>query len=140
MYELRSSERIIPATVAFVRQDSVLLAGSLVTAAYLAGAAVVDTHGLPVVCPFRIATGLLCPLCGLTTATHQLFQGNLESATAAHPLVVPFVVVLGYLAVVGPLSRLSGRFPVKMNLALLALLGLMTAAAAVRLVSGFRNF
>jgi hypothetical protein len=43
-------------------------------------------HALPAVCPFRLLTGLKCPLCGLTTATGRLLQGDIRGAWKAHRL------------------------------------------------------
>lgn len=53
---------------------------------------VVD-HGLP--CLFRSATGLVCPLCGMTHAIASLGAGDIGGALAAHPLApIIFVICL----------------------------------------------
>jgi hypothetical protein len=64
-------------------------------------------HQVPVLCPFRRLTGLRCPLCGFTTATGHLLQGDLRSAVRAHPLALPTMagVVLWYGTVVGTFAR-----------------------------------
>lgn len=51
---------------------------------------VVD-HGLP--CLFRSATGLVCPLCGMTHAIAALGAGDFAGAFAAHPLA-PLIFVI----------------------------------------------
>jgi hypothetical protein len=51
---------------------------------------VVD-HGMP--CLFRSATGLVCPLCGMTHAIAALGSGDFAAAFAAHPLA-PFVLIM----------------------------------------------
>jgi hypothetical protein len=51
---------------------------------------VVD-HGLP--CLFRSATGLVCPLCGMTHAIAALGAGDIGGAFAAHPLA-PFIFLV----------------------------------------------
>lgn len=43
-------------------------------------------------CPIHELTGLWCPGCGLTRATHHLFRGNLDEAMSLH-LFVPLVLV-----------------------------------------------
>jgi len=43
-------------------------------------------------CTFRTWTGLWCPGCGLTRATHELLQGNLGAALG-HNLFVPIALV-----------------------------------------------
>lgn len=57
----------------------------------------------PVVCPFRLATGLPCPGCGLGRAWSALAHGDLDGAFARHAfgpllfvLAVAAVVVVGY--------------------------------------------
>jgi hypothetical protein len=56
----------------------------LVWAAYAAFAYVAADRGWPVVCPFRLLTGIRCPLCGLTTGTGRLLRGDFRGAFAAH--------------------------------------------------------
>ncbi len=40
----------------------------------------------PVVCPFRAATGLPCPTCGLLRTAHHLLGGRIGAAFAVNPL------------------------------------------------------
>ena len=56
----------------------------------------------PVVCPFRLATGLPCPGCGLARSWSALAQGDPAEAFARHafgPLLLVFAI--GALAAVG---------------------------------------
>ena len=64
-----------------------------------------------VLCPLRRATGVPCPLCGLTTGVGAALHGDVPAAVTAHPLA-PAAVVLLILAwtplagaVVGELRR-----------------------------------
>ena len=59
-------------------------------------------------CPFRAVTGWWCPGCGLTRATHHLFQAELATALRYNLLVV-FVLALIVAAWVGWYLRSSGR-------------------------------
>jgi len=59
-------------------------------------------------CPMRALTGLDCPLCGATRATHALVRGHVATAldfNALYVALLPVVVVLGLLWLV------RGRLP-----------------------------
>lgn len=59
-------------------------------------------------CPLRSLTGLDCPLCGATRATHALLRGDLATAldfNALYVAAVPVVVIVGLLWLV------RGRLP-----------------------------
>ena len=78
--------------------------------AALAVVSVVDpserTLGPP--CPLRALTGLDCPLCGATRATHALVRGQLVTAldfNALYVAILPVVVVMGLVWLV------RGRLP-----------------------------
>jgi hypothetical protein len=62
--------------------------------AFVAPAAVEDG---PVVCPFRLATGLPCPGCGLARSWSALAQGDPSEAFARHPFG-PLLLVLAVAA------------------------------------------
>lgn len=47
-------------------------------------------------CPLNQMTGLYCPGCGITRASHQLLRGHLLAALALNPLVFLIVPVLLY--------------------------------------------
>lgn len=56
-------------------------------------------EGGPVLCPFRLATGLPCPGCGLTRSWVHLMHGQVGEAMAANPFGI---VALGLaIALVG---------------------------------------
>ena len=59
-------------------------------------------------CPLRSLTGLDCPLCGATRATHALVRGDLAAALDFNALYVAAVPVL---LVVGLLWLVRGRLP-----------------------------
>jgi hypothetical protein len=68
--------------------------------AYLAYAWSLDTPGIPglgapgaIVCPFRLLTGLSCPLCGTTRAWHAALHGHWSEAFSQHP-VMPLLLPL----------------------------------------------
>ena len=62
-------------------------------------AAVVDpTHG-PILCPFRLATGLDCPLCGATRAVHSFATGHPLRALD-HNLLVGIAIPIAVVALV----------------------------------------
>jgi hypothetical protein len=100
-------------TVSPVSRTGILAAPIACGCCLVAGAAYVtavdpsDGGGfLP--CPFRTLTGLWCPGCGLTRATHYLFRGDLAQALRYNVFVVLVVaaVTAGWLAW---FLRLRGR-------------------------------
>ncbi len=74
------------------------------TVAYLAVAGLADPFsettvgGVTIQCPVHGVTGGFCPGCGSTRAVHELLHGDIVGSLACHPLVLPLVVLLGYLA------------------------------------------
>lgn len=71
--------------------------------AYLTYAWAIDMPGIPglgaggvIVCPFRLLTGVPCPLCGTTRAWHAALHGEWSAAFQQHPvmpIVLPFAIV-----------------------------------------------
>ena len=51
---------------------------------------------LHIPCPFRYATGIPCPGCGMTRAYLLVFEGDFAGAFAMHPLwpLIPIALVL----------------------------------------------
>ncbi len=62
--------------------------------------------GLP--CPFRMATGWNCPLCGGTRLGAALLHGDVVTAFAYNPLVLTGLVVLSALGVLWTVESLGG--------------------------------
>ena len=80
--------------------------------------------GAFVACPFKLVTGLRCPLCGMTRATLSLLRGDLPASLAMHP-VGPLVLLalrawlLGWLFFVARGGVRPGWLRVRLWLALL---------------------
>jgi hypothetical protein len=64
---------------------AIAAAGGLCLSAALSPA---DATGGPVVCPFRLATGLPCPGCGMTRAWVFMTHGRVADAVSANPFVL----------------------------------------------------
>jgi len=76
-------------------------------------------------CPFKLATGVDCPFCGMTRATIAIGRGDLHAALAFHPLA-PLVLVgmctLLAIVIVGRTELLvRGRRPIVLLAAILLL-------------------
>lgn len=99
--------------VLFPRRRDALLGGSAIFAgALLAGA--VGTSGSRILCPFRLATGLDCPFCGGTRATHVFLNGDIARAFDHNVLVaalVPVVLLIGLLLLWRGVIGRSWRIP-----------------------------
>ncbi len=119
-----------------------LLGASVVAAAcacLLSSAAVADG---PVVCPFRLVTGLPCPGCGSTRAWVAVTNGYLPAALAFNPFAtVLLVAVVGFAGWRGaslvssipapPIARI-GRHPLTITLGIAWLAwGIARAAGAL---------
>ena len=57
-----------------------------------------------ILCPFRILTGLRCPLCGLSHSIGALLHGSLRMSVEYHPLG-PLVVAVCCAAVAARLAN-----------------------------------
>ncbi len=84
----------------------IAIAGALVALAVV-GAVAPDrlawSEDGPTTCPFKLVTGLRCPLCGMTRATLRLARHDLHGALHLHPLAplvlaLVFGVILAWLA------------------------------------------
>lgn len=81
----------------------------LPAAAMLAAGAALPWLGHPgVACPLRTATGIPCPLCGLSTSVQETVRGDFASALAANPGGLLLVA----LALWALLGRRARAFPV----------------------------
>jgi len=64
----------------------------------------VNTNGLsegPIICPFRLITGINCPSCGTTRALGELSRGNLEDSLNLNPMGM-LVMLIGGCWVINP--------------------------------------
>lgn len=86
------------------------LAAAIAGGAALAVVGLVDPsrHTLGPPCPLKVLTGLDCPMCGATRATHQLLRGDVAAALDFNALYVALLPVVAALAVVWVLR---GRRP-----------------------------
>ena len=113
-----------------------LAAAALATGAGVAYLAAVDpsSGGWFPSCPTRAVTGIWCPACGLTRATHHLLNGEVVAAIKFNLFVVPVLVVLGLVAVreTRRSLRQSGRTWVPPGWAVLAAIAVLVVYAAVR--------
>ena len=115
--------------------------GQLAAAAVAAGAgvaylAVVDpsSGGWFPSCTTRAVTGVWCPACGLTRATHHLLNGEVVAAIKFNLFVVPVMVALGLVAVHETRRSLghARRTWVPPGWAVLAAIAVLVVYAAVR--------
>ena len=85
---------------AFVRTAGRLSPGFVAMAALLVAAIMPRgwVEAGPSLCPFRLASGLPCPGCGLTRSVVALAHGDLSASLYYHPLGPVFVAVLVGLA------------------------------------------
>ncbi len=75
------------ARLALRQVGSLAVVGAAISGVYLA-----TGWGIP--CPFRWATGWLCPFCGGTTAGAALLTGDLARAWQANPLLIVMSVLV----------------------------------------------
>lgn len=97
----------------------------------LAFLAVKPTGAGPTVCPFAIATGHACPLCGGTRAAAALVQGDLTAAWELHPMIFAIapLALFAWVSWLGvnrgwwdaPSSRLTNRFALVVGIGVFSL-------------------
>ncbi|HEX2038761.1 MAG TPA: DUF2752 domain-containing protein [Acidimicrobiales bacterium] len=85
---------------------SLRLAGGVMLAVAAVRPLVPGTPGVP--CPLRLATGIPCPLCGMTTSVTAAAHLDLGEAAAANPA--------GILAVAVAVVLLLARRPTRLDL------------------------
>lgn len=103
-------------------------------------AAVVDPANGPIVCPFRLATGLDCPLCGATRAVHSFATGHLVRAldhNALVTLVLPLAVLALVVAIVAAMRGRPVRWPTLPRGAWIALAVVVSAFWVLRNLAAF---
>jgi hypothetical protein len=59
---------------------------ALILGSVLVGSRYLEPARLPVICAFRLVTGLPCLTCGMTRAFHAISLGHFREAVAYHPL------------------------------------------------------
>jgi hypothetical protein len=94
----------------------------------------------PVLCPFRLATGLPCPGCGLTRSWVYIAHGDFGAALRANPfgyvtMAAAIAVVAVALASLGRGRPIPSMSPVVRSRPFLAVLGLWVVFAGVRVVA-----
>ena len=93
----------------------------------------------PTICPFRLATGLPCPGCGLTRSWVYLAHGRWTDSVIANPFGVVAAALVVALIVAVVRARAHGVDPPELDLVVrrrwfLALVGAWVAFAAGRLL------
>lgn len=112
MTQLVSAPRIGHAHATAAYQLAAVGAGALTTSAVLSPAFVASG---PVLCPFRLATGLDCPACGLTRSWVYTAHGHFGEAFTLHPfgaLTMAAVAVFIAVVVVSLVRRTATPDPV----------------------------
>lgn len=97
---LRAVDRTTTVDLADLR-----IAGGFMLAAAMVRPLVPGEPGLP--CPLRLATGIPCPLCGMTTSVTAAAHLDLAEAAAANPVGILAVLVALVLLVVRRPERLD---------------------------------
>jgi len=85
----------------------------------------------PVVCPFRAATGLPCPTCGLLRATYHVLHGHLGRAFATNPLDALFLVVIIPVTLIVWVANAARGFALRVTLSSVERRWAWTAVAAL---------
>jgi Protein of unknown function (DUF2752) len=102
------SRSVGPTRSATARPTGMLAGAALAALCAAAMLAPADAGNGPVVCPFRLATGLPCPGCGMTRAWVFLAHGRVRPALSANPFVLvtmPAAITLVLLVALALLRR-----------------------------------
>ncbi len=93
--------------------DAVLATSGL---AALAAAALISPSRLatgPVLCPFRLLTGVPCPSCGMTRSWVSLTHGDLGASISQHPLGPATMALVVIATIVLTVHLATGRWLVR---------------------------
>lgn len=88
----------------------------VVGAAALLAAALIPAGGVdsgPVLCPFRLLTGIPCPACGLTRSWVHLAHGDVASSLANHPIGPALMLLTLVATVVAGIHLVTRRWLVR---------------------------
>lgn len=101
--------------------------------------ALVAVRGRGVACPLREMTGLLCPICGTTTAVRHLLHGELGAAWHANAFTMLIALALALCTLCwfvevagGPVLRPRRLRPLSFERVSMALVGPATVFAVLR--------
>lgn len=101
---------------AHVERRHLVVGAAGVVALAVVGLVDPSTHVLGPPCPLRMTTGLDCPLCGATRATHALLHGDLVRAldfNALYVVALPVAaVLLAWWLATGSVPAIARRRPV----------------------------
>jgi hypothetical protein len=116
-----------------------LAAGSAAALAIACVASPASIENGPAICPFRLATGLPCPGCGLTRSWVYIAHGDFGEAVRANPFgyvtMATAVTVIAVVALAAPLGRpIPSLSPVIRSRPFLVVLGGWLMFAAIRFV------
>jgi Protein of unknown function (DUF2752) len=134
------SRSVRPVRSATATPTGILAGAALAALCAAALMAPADAVNGPVVCPFRLATGLPCPGCGMTRAWVFVAHGRIRDALSANPFVlVTLPAAITLVLLVGaalvrrrPLPDLTG---VTRSLGLKVVVAVWLGFAIVRLVA-----
>ena len=118
----RSLEWVSPRSIADVTATAPTRTPRLAASELVAGGGVVafaaacvfspaGIEGGPIICPFRLATGLPCPGCGLTRSWVYATHGDWSQSFAAHPFGLPLMVAVLALVVAVVVRRVRRVTP-----------------------------
>ncbi|MBN1656241.1 MAG: DUF2752 domain-containing protein [Deltaproteobacteria bacterium] len=93
---------------------------------------------MPLRCPFRVLTGIPCPLCGIGHALVEAWTGRWQSSITHHPFGIATLLLCCFFSIVYLIRPNNVKHEIsRLKLAFITHPRLPIAAAAVFLVIGF---